>query len=146
MYFGDSDGNMLPYSYRDLNTGRRCIGWVVFKPFMPNPRRCSLSATAIDKAAPLLKHRENPTLPGFGLTRMCPPIFTPCVEKLCLQRLDVFRQSHLQCTAAVLPNGLPRNPESRSPVQTPMFADSIWLDAFSSPVPISLPQIFTMDR
>lgn len=130
MYFGESDGQMLPYSHRDTTTGAEMHWMGGLQALYAKSTALLICPTAIDKAKSTAPQTPGNSDTAWVWTDPNVPANLYTMRGSYAYNGWMYSGNPIYNTAADLAKWFAKESGIQSPVQTPMFADSIWLDAW----------------
>lgn len=130
MYFGDSNGQMLPYSYRDQTTGAEMHWMGGLQALYAKTTALLICPTAQDKAKPFTQQTPGNADTAWVWTdpNVSANLYT--MRGSYAYNGWMYSGNPIYNTAADLTKWFAKESGIASAVQTPMFTDSIWLDAW----------------
>ena len=130
MYFGDSDGQMLPYSYRDQATGAEMHWMGGLSALYAKSTALLVCPTATDKAKSTASQTPGKSDTAWVWTDPNVPANLYTMRGSYAYNGWMYSGNPIYNTPADLAKWFAKESGIQAPVQTPMFADSIWLDAW----------------
>ncbi len=130
MYFGDSNGNMLPYSCLDQTTGAEMHWMGGLQALYAKSSALLICPIALDKAKPFAQQTPGNADTAWVWTDQKVSANPYTIRGSYAYNGWMYSGNPIYNTAADLTKWFVKESGISRAVRTPMFADSIWLDAW----------------